>query len=218
MQARLLKWQAGQTSLIFHPTLPTSWSTRMFVRFTWSLTHFPPEMVGADEAAERELRSSALGRSIELTLKGGAAVGRDFQAPLKYKKWMLEAGFVDVVQKEFLTPISGWPRDPRDKLLGKWASADWVKLIPATTKITHAAGMPLEEIPAFQKEVIECLTRASMRVYFPSKSLGARPPRELYAVGMKCANLASICDLWTESHGREIILGSYGAATHVGTS
>lgn len=102
-------------------------------------------------------------------------MGKDFQAPLKYKQWMLEAGFVDVVAEQRLVPLNGWPLDPKDQLLGKWHSADMMKFVPATTKITQASGMPLEEIPAFQERVLECVTRFSMRVYNPCKSLESRP-------------------------------------------
>lgn len=128
------------------------------------------EVIGADQTAESELRSSPLGKWLELVKIGGIALGRDFQAPLKYRRWMMEAGFVDVVQKQYLTPINGWPLTPEDHLLGKWSSADLVKLIPATTKIIQASGMPLADIPSFQEQVLECLTRKSMRVYCPSKS------------------------------------------------
>lgn len=84
---------------------------------------------------------------------------------------MVEAGFIDVVQKQMLTPINGWPLDPHEQLLGKWTSANAMKFVPASTKLIEASGMPLEEIPAFQERVLESYMRESMRMYYPSKSL-----------------------------------------------
>lgn len=97
-------------------------------------------------------------------------MGKDFQAPLKYKQWMIEAGFVNVVAEQRLVPLNGWPLDPDDRLLGKWHSADMVKFIPATTKIMQASGMAVEDVPEFHERVLECATRLSMRVYNPCES------------------------------------------------
>lgn len=36
---------------------------------------------------------------------GGAAVGRDFKVPKKYKQWLIDIGFVDVV--EDVGPLPG---------------------------------------------------------------------------------------------------------------
>ncbi|KAF3761731.1 S-adenosyl-L-methionine-dependent methyltransferase, partial [Cryphonectria parasitica EP155] len=51
------------------------------------------EFLGADGRAEENLQASVLGRFIETLIAGGAATGRDFRAPRKYKRWMTELGF-----------------------------------------------------------------------------------------------------------------------------
>lgn len=33
---------------------------------------------------------------------------------------MIEAGFIDVVEKQYLSPVNGWPADPVDKNIGNW--------------------------------------------------------------------------------------------------
>lgn len=123
------------------------------------------EFVGADDEADQELRSSALWEWMERVIAWAVANGKKVRPAKNYKAWMIEAGFVDVVEKQILHPISPWPLDPRDRELGGWASLDLLKLIPATTKMILASGMPLEEIPAFQERVCEALTRRTMRVY-----------------------------------------------------
>lgn len=48
---------------------------------------------------------SSIERWSELMALGGAAVGRDFQVPSKYKQWLIDIGFVDVV--EDVGPLPG---------------------------------------------------------------------------------------------------------------
>lgn len=127
------------------------------------------EFIGADDLAEQNLRSSALGRYMEILLAGGAPIGKDFRAPRRYKRWLAELGFVDIVEKQVLSPINAWPLDPHDRMIGNWVCADLLKLVRATTKILHAGGMSLDEIPAFQEQVCLCITQKTMRVYSPCK-------------------------------------------------
>lgn len=39
-------------------------------------------------------------------VEGAAALGRDIRMPLKYKKWMQEAGFVNVEERVFYWPMN----------------------------------------------------------------------------------------------------------------
>lgn len=88
---------------------------------------------------------------------------KDFQAPLIYRKWFIEAEFMDVVAVQRLVP-DRLAFGPQNQLLGKWHSADMVNVIPATTKIIQASGVSLEDILVFQERVFECATRRTMRV------------------------------------------------------
>lgn len=146
---------------VYENLLPDGWAEF----HEWSC-----EFIGENAAAEEELRASALGQLAPRLLAGGASTGRDFQSPRNYKRWMLELGFVDVTEVQILTPVNGWPIDPHDRMMGSWACLDLLKLVRATTKILHAGGIPLEEIPYFQDQVCQCLTQRSMRVYSPCKS------------------------------------------------
>lgn len=58
-------------------------------------------------------------------IQAGKNTGRDFDAPKKYKKWMIEAGFEDVVEKQILVPVS-------DECLTAWQHISNL-LCPAST-------------------------------------------------------------------------------------
>lgn len=81
------------------------------------------ELLPADEDAAEALRASALLQSFRYSLEAGARIGRDFNAAKQFKKWMMEAGFVDVVEKQFLSPVNAWPLDPRDREIGRWCKS-----------------------------------------------------------------------------------------------
>jgi len=48
----------------------------------------------------------------------GGKIGADPDAPLRYRDYLLNAGFVDVHQVVFKLPTSPWPKDPRLKKAG----------------------------------------------------------------------------------------------------
>lgn len=100
---------------------------------------------------------------------GGASFGRDFRVANKYKAWMIEAGFVNVVEKIVLVPVNGWPVDRKDKLLGNWYSLDVLRFLDGSKKILQAGGYPLEEIPAFLEDVRHSGLDARLRCYVPRK-------------------------------------------------
>lgn len=151
--------------------------------------------MGENEAAEEVVRNSALKRWCELGVAGGAKFGRDFRAPQKYKQWMIEAGFVDVQEKQILVPVNTWPVDPVDSHIGGWFSLDVQKGVKGTTKLLEAAGLPTNEIPDFMDEVCENVTYRAMRAYSPRKC--SRLPN---AGPFWVLIHSRLCVLWTKTH------------------
>jgi hypothetical protein len=39
----------------------------------------------------------------------------------KYKEWLANAGFVDIVEKKYKWPANRWPKDKKYKELGAWS-------------------------------------------------------------------------------------------------
>lgn len=82
---------------------------------------------------------------------------------------MIDAGFVDVVEKQVLVPVNGWPLDPADQHLGKWYSLNGLRFVNSLDKLLEKAGVPLDEIPEFKEQIRWDLTSINMRVYVPGK-------------------------------------------------
>lgn len=136
----------------------------------WAEFHdFAFELVGEDEKANETFERSAVHKFFKTAVLGGAANGKDFTACRNLKRWMLEAGFVDVVEKPILLPLNAWPQDRQDKLLGNWCTLDIMKFLDGTTKLLVAGGMSVEEVPAFLDQVRADVTNRDMRVYIISK-------------------------------------------------
>lgn len=131
---------------------------------------FAFEQVGADAGAEAFVRASAAARFHRLAVAGLTSVGRDPLAARKYRRWMEEIGFTDVVERQLLCPVNGWPLDPEDRLLGRWMHLDSQKGVPGMVKVLLASGMPQGEIPAFLEEVRVNLADVKMRAYLVCKS------------------------------------------------
>jgi hypothetical protein len=55
----------------------------------------------------------------ELFHEACAKLGRPIPPVDAYKKWMEDAGFVDIEEKVYKRPSNTWPRDPHLKEIGK---------------------------------------------------------------------------------------------------
>lgn len=115
--------------------------------------------VGADAAVESFYENFS--RYIRRVVARGTANGNDFHSGRKLRKWMIETGYVDVVEQQFLLPLKQWPLDPADKTLGGWVSLNWLKFLGGTTKLLATGGVPLDEIPGLLAEVRETLRIAT---------------------------------------------------------
>jgi hypothetical protein len=64
-------------------------------------------------------KDSSASQWSELFLEACAKLGRRIPSVDDYKKWMEEAGFVDVVDKVYKRPSNTWPKDLHLKAIGK---------------------------------------------------------------------------------------------------
>ena len=66
--------------------------------------------------------SSGLPTDVEqLFAEAGAITGQIFNVTDIMKQKILEAGFVNVVEQVYKTPLGGWPADAKLRELGQWA-------------------------------------------------------------------------------------------------
>lgn len=124
-----------------------------------------------DEEAARTLHGSAFEQSFRYCVDAGKKMlGRDFNAVKNFKRWLMEAGFVDVVERQYFSPVNGWPADPKDKRIGSWYSLNLLRFTSNLPRFLESGGMAVEDIPAFQARVRFDITTAQMRVYHPRES------------------------------------------------
>lgn len=125
------------------------------------------ELVGSNAAADEYIRASDLARWFKVFKAGlRSATGRDPEVARQYKDWMREIGFVDVVERQGLSPINSWPIDPEDRLIGQFARMDAEKVVDSSVKLLLAGGMTEEELPSFKAAVKWSLGDCNMRGYY----------------------------------------------------
>lgn len=78
------------------------------------------DLIPVDQKAAEVLHGSSFEQSFRYCLEAGRKMGRNFNAAKEFKKWLVEAGFVDVVEKQYFSPVNGWPVDRKDQLIGHW--------------------------------------------------------------------------------------------------
>jgi hypothetical protein len=57
----------------------------------------------------------------QLFVEAGTITGQTFEISEQMKERIDRAGFVNVVERTFKTPIGGWPADPKLQKLGQYA-------------------------------------------------------------------------------------------------
>ncbi|KAF3766531.1 S-adenosyl-L-methionine-dependent methyltransferase [Cryphonectria parasitica EP155] len=116
-------------------------------------------------------------RWVELMLRAGEAVGRDFLISQKYQQWLVEAGFVDVVEEVVPCPMNNWPSDPRFHMLGKWQMTNADRAIRGTSwKLFRALGMSPEEIEDIVQRTKKDIRNTSIHGFIPWYFVYGRKP------------------------------------------
>lgn len=129
------------------------------------------ELTGSNAAADEYMRTSALARWIDIFKHGlRSATGRDPDVARMYRQWMVDVGFVDVVERPVLGAINSWPLDPEDRLLGHFSRMDMEKVVDSSVKLLLAGGMTQEELPLFKTALTWNLGDCNMRGYWIRRS------------------------------------------------
>lgn len=98
-----------------------------------------------------------------------STTGRDFSPAVNYQDWMLEAGFVDVVEKIVAIPGGAWPVNPKQKKLGRFLNVDWNDVVDGFSMKTLGVGlnMSAEEVKTVTTLVHEDLRNPNIRWFTP---------------------------------------------------
>ncbi|RSL71566.1 hypothetical protein CEP54_001346 [Fusarium duplospermum] len=115
-------------------------------------------------------------------VEGGKKIGRSFTIVEDgvQKKGMEEAGFVNVEERNFKVPIGGWPHDPKQKEIGRYAQATLEQDIEGYVLFmaNTVEGWSKEEIEVYIRLLRRELHSGKMRPYYLQKVVWAQKPKE----------------------------------------
>ncbi|KAK8851378.1 S-adenosyl-L-methionine-dependent methyltransferase [Apiospora arundinis] len=129
----------------------------------------------------RSLEGSAVSRWARHAVRGAAALGRDLKVARHYKDWLIETGFVDVVEWKFQMPLGTWPTEPRQKQIGDFTRTNSYEGARGIgLKMISGLGLPLEEIEKIiQDAKHEIKTNvADFEAYYPGYVVYGRKPHQ----------------------------------------
>jgi hypothetical protein len=94
-------------------------------------------------------------------------LGKPLRVANKLKKWMRDAGFVDVHEEIFKMPINQWPRDPQYKMLGRFWGQMFLEGLQAFSLalFTRAFGWTKEEIEVYLVRVRHAIVDRNVHAY-----------------------------------------------------
>jgi hypothetical protein len=111
---------------------------------------------------------------------GLASHGVKFRAAPQLMTMMQEAGFINVTQRIFFTPIGAWPQNRALKEVGVYWRAVLMEGLEAIAlrPLTGALGWSKEEVEVFLASVRKAYMDRSTHAYMPFYvTYGQKPPR-----------------------------------------
>jgi hypothetical protein len=110
--------------------------------------------------------------------EGARALGKDWHRVEKYKEYMKEAGYVDIVETKFAWPVGTWAKDPKLKTLGIWARENFLSVLQGLSMavMTRGLGMTPQEVEIFLAEVRAEVKTRKVHCYAPMTFVYGRKP------------------------------------------
>ncbi|KAL3490777.1 S-adenosyl-L-methionine-dependent methyltransferase [Aspergillus germanicus] len=114
----------------------------------------------------------------KVSLQAGDAFGKSLRIVDESRDRMINAGFVDVVERRFKVPIGGWPGDPGLKQLGLYNRLQWVEGIEGWCMylLTTVLGWTREEVEVYLAKMRKGLQDSSIHAYQECTVVYGRKP------------------------------------------
>ncbi|EZF34799.1 hypothetical protein H101_01662 [Trichophyton interdigitale H6] len=111
-------------------------------------------------------------------IKACSLIGQTLTAPENVKKWMIEAGFVDVKEEQFKLPINPWPKDPELKLAGRYQQVQYSDALQpyALGLLVEVLGWSREEMELFLVGLRKDLANRALHGYNIVRVITGRKP------------------------------------------
>lgn len=112
--------------------------------------------------------SSSLARWHELLIEAAEKMGRPIEGLAKYTAEMEEAGFVDIVRKEYIFPLNSWPKDEKLREIGRYncVNLDIGLEGLSLALLTRFMGWTKEEVLSFCADVRKDLRNKRFHAYW----------------------------------------------------
>lgn len=120
------------------------------------------------QSSDDSIRGTPLELWSKLYIEGGAKLGRNMLAPKNYKKWMIEAGFEDIVETRLAVPGNPWPKGRDNKRMGYLQMTNFLEGLHASTMtlFTKGLGWAPEEVEVFLVDMRKAIRDLGIHFYW----------------------------------------------------
>ena len=103
----------------------------------------------------------------DYVLEATSRVGIDTQAANKFVDMLRNEGFANINKEKLRWPIGSWPKDPREKEIGKWMVYNALEGVESAgmALFSRVFGWSKEDIEAFQESVRKDIRSKETRYY-----------------------------------------------------
>jgi len=124
------------------------------------------------------IHGTALEAWMTKLVEGAAILGKDWLCTQHYTEWFKEAGFVDVVERQFAWPSNTWPKGRKQKEIGYTTMTNSLKGLSAVSMavFTRAYGWSAEEVEVYLGPVKRDIQDKSIHAYYPIYVVYGRKP------------------------------------------
>ncbi|KAH8802850.1 S-adenosyl-L-methionine-dependent methyltransferase [Xylogone sp. PMI_703] len=129
-------------------------------------------------AIDDSLQGTYTEQWVELMMRGTALLGKDWTRVGKYKRYLQEAGFEDVVEQRYEWPVGTWVRGKKMKTLGLWYREDLLSGLQAFSMAVFTRGLKMtpEEVEVLLIKVREEIRSNRLHIYIPVRVVYGRKP------------------------------------------
>ncbi|KAK3321903.1 methyltransferase type 12 [Apodospora peruviana] len=129
-------------------------------------------------SSDDSIKGTALEKWSRLYVEAGGVLGRNMLAPKRYKQWMLDAGFVDVVETRLAVPGNPWPKGKDNKRMGFLQMTNFLDGLHASTMtlFTKGLGWEPEEVEVFLVDMRKAIRNPGIHFYWTTVVVWGRKP------------------------------------------
>ncbi|KAL1854083.1 hypothetical protein VTK73DRAFT_8805 [Phialemonium thermophilum] len=122
---------------------------------------------------------TAMGQFGKFFVEGGKKMGRSTTVLEDgiQRKGIEEAGFVDIHEVNLKTPVGGWPKDPKQREIGKFQQLAVLNDLEGTMLyMSHIIGWSRDELTVYMAQLRRELRSKDIHGYYWQKVVWARKP------------------------------------------